>query len=113
MQDELISFSAFKLELLKLSLLSSKKVYSTSTHFPFLKRWLRNLYIEVNVLPTEKIIKREENIPHFPTKWELIGGSPVDSCNRHQHENYLVCDEQTQAGGRNRDAATCFPKVLP
>lgn len=113
MQDELISFSVFKLELLKLSLLSSKKVYSTSTHFPFLKRWLRNLCIEVNVLPTEKIIKREENIPHFPTKWELIDGSPIDSCNRHQHENYLVCDEQTQAGGRNRDAATCFPKVLP
>lgn len=33
MQDELISFSVFKLELLKLSLFSFKKVYSTSRDF--------------------------------------------------------------------------------
>lgn len=98
MQNELISFSIFKLELLKLSLFTFKKVYSTSTDFPFVKRWLRNLCIEVNVLPIERIIKMRENIPHFSTKWELIDSSPIDSCNRHQHENSLVCDEQTGAG---------------
>lgn len=38
MQDELISFSVFKLELLKLSLFSFEKVYSTSTDFSFIKR---------------------------------------------------------------------------
>lgn len=115
MQDELISFSVFKLELLKLSLFSFKKVYSTSTDFSFIKRWLRNLCIEVNVLPIEKIIKRKENIPHFSTKWELIDGSPIYCCNRHQHENPLVCDEHRQGAetGMQSTAAKCFPKVPP
>lgn len=115
MQDELISFSVFKLELLKLSLFSFKKVYSTSTDFSFIKRWLRNLCIEVNVLPIEKIIKRKENIPHFSTKWELIDGSPIYCCNRHQHENSLVCDEHRQGAetGMQSTAAKCFPKVPP
>lgn len=112
MQDELISFSVFKLELLKLSLISFKEVYATSTDFSFIKGCLRNLCIEVSVLPTEKTIKGKENIPHFATKWELIDVSPVDSCNRHQHENSLVCDEQTGAGDRNRDAEHSS-QVLP
>lgn len=112
MQDELISFSVFKLELLKLSLISFKEVYATSTDFSFIKGCLRNLCIEVSVLPTEKTIKGKENIPHFATKWELIDVSPVDSCNRHQHENSLICDEQTGAGDRNRDAEHSS-QVLP
>lgn len=82
MQDELISFSVFKFELLKFSLISFKEVYSTSTDFSFIKGCLRNLCIEVNVLPIEKTIKGKENIPHFATKWELIDVSPVDSCNK-------------------------------
>lgn len=112
MQHELISFSVFKFELLKLSLISFKEVYSTSTDFSFIKGCLRNLCIEVNVLPIEKTIKGKENIPHFATKWELIDVSPVDSCNRHQHENSLICDEQTGAGDRNRDAEHSS-QVLP
>lgn len=112
MQDELISFSVFKFELLKLSLISFKEVYATSTDFSFIKGCLRNLCIEVNVLPIEKTIKGKENIPHFATKWELIDVSPVDSCNRHHHENSLVCDEQTGAGDRNRDAEHSS-QVLP
>lgn len=112
MQDGLISFSVFKLELLKPSLFSFKEVYSTSTDFSFIKGWLRNLCIEINVLPIEKTIKRKENIPRLPTKWEFIDVSPVDSCNRHQHENCLVCDEQTGAGSRNRDAEHSS-QVLP
>lgn len=112
MQDGLISFSVFKLELLKPSLFSFKEVYSTSTDFSFIKGWLRNLCIKISVLPIEKTIKRKENIPHLPTKWEFIDVSPVDSCNRHQHENCLVCDEQTGAGSRNRDAEHSS-QVLP
>lgn len=37
MQDELISFSEFKLELLKLFLFSFKEVYSTTTDFSYIK----------------------------------------------------------------------------
>lgn len=37
MQDELMSFSVFKLELLKPFLFSFKEVYSTTTDFSFIK----------------------------------------------------------------------------
>lgn len=65
MQDELINFSVFKLELLKVFLFFFKEVYSTITDFPFIKVQLRNSCIKVNVLPIEKIIKRKENFLTF------------------------------------------------
>lgn len=116
MQDELISFSVFKLELLKLSLFSFNKVYSTSTDFSFIKRWLRNLCIEVNVLPIEKIIKRKENMPHFLTKWELIDGSPIDiSRDISMRIPWYVINRHGQGveTGTQSTAAKCFSKVSP
>lgn len=116
MQDELISFSVFKLELLKLSLFSFNKVYSTSTDFSFIKRWLRNLCIEVNVLPIEKIIKRKENMPHFLTKWELLDGSPIDiSRDISMRIPWCVINRHGQGveTGTQSTAAKCFSKVSP
>jgi len=56
----LISFTVFKLELLKLFVFSFKEVYSATTDFSFIKGKLRISCIKVNVLPMEEIVKRKE-----------------------------------------------------